>query len=561
MQSAKKKFFTAAVFFLLAVYLLMFVYLNMAKYAQHVDSDIAAEALLAKEIWTEKTLTPDDWIGSTERYIFGMPAVAAVFYGITGSMTKAVGIACVLIGAAFCVVFYFCMRKLGFSRMASATALLILCALPINGIRNDGQIVPFMALLLFVFADYYALHGILAFLSIVFYFHLKYYSEGNARNVIGNDNGNNSVTVRDVLGKKEILCWVFLFMFSTAISMGGQRCLQMVILPMAAVEAVSLFIQSDFFSRALPKTRYIAACFVGSLLLSGLIGGLRKGQAQYTMYLNDSKEVMERLFITVPAAILEGFGIAGNARVGNFTSIMQMLIWAFLALVIFGLFFIFVIDRKNEKKGLKVIADREVYARQREAIAILAMSLGITAFIVVFTTAEPAHNYFMFSWFVAAVTVAVLIDRMIERKSRFSDMIILAVCVFALLNIKYTYADAVTTTDNLKEYEEVADFMLDEGIEYGYAEFWDAERIALVRDGAVTMGCSYTMDDLKMYWWITSMKWYPPALPEEMKTAYVVRAERKDSFLAQFTDGEKMELGFENELFAVYVSDRNYVTY
>lgn len=544
MQSVKKKFFTAAVFLLLFIYLLMFVYLNMAKYAQHVDSDIAAEALLAREIWIEKTLTPDDWIGSTERYIFGMPAVASVFYGITGSMTGAVGIACVLIGAAFCGVFYFSMRKLGLSHMAAATALLILCALPINGIRNDGQMVPFMALLLFVFADYYALHGILMFLTIIFYFHVKYHSAGDHKNVI-----------------PEIFCWAFLFVFSTAISMGGQRCLQMVILPMVAVEAVSLFIQSDFFSRTLPKTRYIATCFVGSLLLSGLIGGLRKGQAQYTMYLNDSKEVMERLFITVPASILEGFGIAGNARVGNFTSLMQMLVWAFLALVIFGLFFVFVIDRKNVKEGSKDIAECAVHVRQKETIVILLMSLGITAFIIVFTTAEPAHNYFMFSWFVAAVTVAVLTDRMIERKSWFAYIIILAVCAFALLNIKYTYADAVTTTDNLKEYEEVADFMLDEGIEYGYAEFWDAERIALVRDGAVTMGCSYTMDDLKMYWWITSMKWYPPALPEEMKTAYVVRTERKDSFLAQFTDGEKMELGFENELFSVYVSDRNYVTY
>lgn len=544
MQSVKKKFFTAAVFLMLAVYLLMFVYLNMAKYAQHVDSDIAAEALLAREIWIEKTLTPDDWIGSTERYIFGMPAVASVFYGITGSMTTAVGIACVLIGATFCGVFYFSMRKLGLSQMASATALLILCALPINGIRNDGQMVPFMALLLFVFADYYALHGILMFLTIIFYLHVKYYSAGERKNVI-----------------PEIFCWIFLFMFSTAISMGGQRCLQMVILPMVAVEAVSLFIQSDFFSRALPKTRYIAACFVGSLLLSGLIGGLRKGQAQYTMYLNDSKEVMERLFITVPASILEGFGIAGNARIGNFTSLMQMLVWAFLALVIFGLFFIFVIDRKNEEKFPKDNAECVRHARQREAVAILLASLGITVFIIVFTTAEPAHNYFMFSWFVAAVTVAVVTDRMTERKSWFADIIIIAVCAFALLNIKYTYADAVTTTDNLKEYEEVADFMLDEGIEYGYAEFWDAERIALVRDGAVTMGCSYTMDDLKMYWWITSMKWYPPALPEEMKTAYVVRTEKKDSFLAQFTDGEKMELGFENGLFSVYVSDRNYVTY
>lgn len=561
MQSVKKKFFTAAVFLLLIIYLLMFVYLNMAKYAQHVDSDIAAEALLAREIWIEKTLTPDDWIGSTERYIFGMPAVASVFYGITGSMTSAVGIACVLIGAAFCGVFYFSMRKLGLSHMAAATALLILCALPINGIRNDGQMVPFMALLLFVFADYYALHGILMFLTIIFYFRVKYYSIGDHKNVIDNKNNINSAALMDVLGKKEIFCWAFIFVFSTAISMGGQRCLQMVILPMVAVEAISLFIQSEFFSRTLPKTRYIATCFVGSLLLSGLIGGLRKGQAQYTMYLNDSKEVMERLFITVPASILEGFGIAGNARVGNFTSLMQMLVWAFLALVIFGLFFIFVIDRKNEKNFLKDNAECAMHARQREAVAILLMSLGITVFIIVFTTAEPAHNYFMFSWFAAAVTVAVLTDLMIERKSWFAYIIILAVCAFALLNIKYTYADAVATTDNLKEYEEVADFMLDEGIEYGYAEFWDAERIALVRDGAVTMGCSYTMDDLKMYWWITSMKWYPPALPEEMKTAYVVRTERKDSFLAQFTGGEKLELGFENELFSVYVSDRNYVTY
>lgn len=571
MRSDKKKFLAVSVFVMLAVYLLIFAYLNMAKYAQHVDSDIAAEALLAREIWTEKTLTPDDWIGSTERYIFGMPAVAAIFYGMTGSMTKAAGIACVLIGAVFCGVFYYSMRKLGLSRTASALSLLILCALPINGIRNDGQMVPFVALLLFVFADYYALHGVLAFLTIIYYFHIKYDCAGGMRSggaVDGAAAQKNNMTARAALGKKEIFCWVLLFLFSTAISMGGQRCLQMVILPMVAVEVISLFRESDYFSKTLPKTRYIATCFVGSLLFSGLIGGLRKGQAQYTMYLNDSREVMERLFITVPASILEGFGIAGNARVGNFTSMMQMLVWAFLALVLFGLFYLFVTERKNELKacvqdiGTKGgSAECVVHAKQREAVAILGMSLAITVFVVVFTTAEPAHNYFLFAWFAAAVTVGILTDRMFDKGSWFTPVIILAVCAFGLLNVKYTYAGAVTTTDNLREYEEVADFMLDEGIKYGYAEFWDAERIALVRDGAVTMGCSYTMDDLKMYWWITSTKWYPPALPEEMETAYVVRRERKDSFLAQFTDGEKMELGFENGLFAVYVSDRNYVSY
>ena len=53
---------------ILLVYLAIFGYMNLCKYAQHVDSDIAAEALLAREIWQEKNLTPDDWIASTESF-------------------------------------------------------------------------------------------------------------------------------------------------------------------------------------------------------------------------------------------------------------------------------------------------------------------------------------------------------------------------------------------------------------------------------------------------------------------------------------------------------------
>jgi hypothetical protein len=446
----------------------------------------------------------------------------------------------VLIGAVFCAVFVAFLRKLGLSKTASALALLSLCALPINGLRNEGQMVPFIQLLLFVFADYYALHAILIFLSIMFYQHLKY----------------------DIcrIDKKEILCWLGIFLFSTAISMGGQRCLQMVILPMTAVELVELFIESEYFSKRLDRRRYIAVGFVGSLLVSGLVGGMRKGQAQYSMYLNTAKEVMERIFITVPAAILEGFGIDGNARVGTFQSLMQMLIWAFLILTGFAFVYIYVIDKKHKAEGEKQSEPDKKRIMQREALAVLLTSLGITAFIVAFTTAEAAHNYFMFAWFAAVVAVAVLTDRMRERKSLFAYIIMAAVCVFAVLNLKYTYADAVTTTDNLKEYEEVADYMISEGIEYGYAEFWDAERISLVRDGAVTFGCSYTMSDLHMYWWITSMKWYTPSLPEDMRTAYVVRQEQRESFLAQFTDGEEMEPGFENDKFVVFVSDKNYVS-
>ena len=113
----------------------------------------------------------------------------------------------------------------------------------------------------------------------------------------------------------------------------------------------------------------------------------------------------------------------------------------------------------------------------------------------------------------------------------------------------------ITTQDNLQEYQEVADFLTENDIDYGYAEFWDAERICLITDGAVTMGHSYSMGNLAGYWWLTCTKWYPPALPTEMKIAYVVRTEMREAFEQQFAP----LLKYENEKPVVYIGDRNYV--
>lgn len=512
---------------LLLLYLGIFAYLNLAKYAQHVDSDIAAEALLAREIWEQKTLTPDSWVSSTERRIFAMPAVAALFYGMTGSMQLAVGIACVLIGAVFFGVLYWFLKKLGLSSLAALTGVLMICALPINGIRNEGQMVPFVALLLYLFAEYYVFHCILLFLNILFYLHLKEKAAQSKK-----------------LNRRDIAAWIVLFGLTVLLALGGQRCLQMVILPLAIYEAIQLFVESGGFGRRISKERLLATGFAGTALLAYAVSLLYDRQANYATYLQTPGEIVNRLFITVPAALLEGFGIAGEARVGSFASLMQLLVWAFLALAVYGV--VYVLRRKSG------VADR-----QREALLLLLSSLGVTYVIICITTAEPAHNYLMVSWFAAILAVVILVDEYGRRKAFFANIILGAVCLFALLNLKYTWVDAVTTTDNLSEYEEVADFLAEEGIAYGYAEFWDAGRISLIRDGEVTMGHAYHIEDLRMYWWLTSKEWYPPNLPEDMKTAYVVKIEKKDAFTAQFENPNIVELAFENEKFAVYVSDKN----
>lgn len=519
----------ALVGLILLAYMGIFTYLNMAKYAEHVDSDIAAEALLAREIWNEKTLTPDNWISSTERRVLGMPAVAALFYGMTESMQTAVGISCVLIGALFLGVLYWFLRKLGLSVTTSMVGMLVLCALPVNGLRNEGQMVPFVSLLLFLFAEYYVFHCILLLLGIIFYLHLKQ-KANNMQKISGRD----------------IFFWAALFVLTFLLALGGQRCLQMVVLPLVIYEAVSAFSETDGFRRRLKGKRLLATGFAGSSLAAFFLSIFYDRQAGYALYLQTPRGIFERLFQEVPAALLEGFGIAGNAKVGTMASLMQLLVWAFVILVVYGA--IYILRKKNG-----------VVSTQREALLLLLVSLGTTAFIICITTAESAHNYLMVSWFAALVVTAVLMEKFQKDKSWFGDLILAAVCGFALLNINFTWKDAVTTTDNLQDYKEVADFLEEQQIAYGYAEFWDAGRISLITDGAVTMGHSYLMEDLKMYWWLTSTEWYAPNLPEEMKTAYVVKNQKLQDFEVQFEDRTEVTSVFENESFTIYISDHNFV--
>lgn len=515
---------------LLIVYLGMIAYLNMAKYSQHVDSDIAAEALLAREIWEQKTLTPDNWISSTERRILAMPTIASLFYGMTRSMTLAVGIACVLLAGVFFGSFYLLLRKSGISKQATLMSLLMICALPINGIRNEGQIVPYVTLFMYLFAEYYVLHIILLFLTILFYMYLK---------KTGEQSGKISV--------KLLFMWLFLFVFTTALSLGGQRCFQMVIIPLVFYEVLSLFAETKGFTEAVKKGRWLATSYVGTILLAGGLSLLYARQANYVMYMNPPKEVLNRLLIDVPAVILETFGIAGNAKVGSFASVMQLLIWAFLVLFGYSLFYVW--KRRKEITEVK-----------KESLLLLMTSLAVTLFVLCVTTAETVSSYVIVVWFVAIYAIAIVYDSLVMKKSFFAQIILIAVCVFAILNIKYTWWNAVTTEDNLQEYEEVALYLIDQDISYGYAEFWDASRISLVVDGAVTMGHSYQIEKLGMYWWLTSMKWYPPNLPADMKTAYVVRHEKKAAFEEQFTEIDTVKLSYENDKFAVYLSETNYVS-
>lgn len=514
--------------FLLIVYVGIFSYLNLAKYTQHVDSDIAVDAILAREIWVEKDLTPSNWISSTERLVVSVPLLSSLLYGLTGSMVFSMGLSCTLVGILLLGAIAFTFRRCHISRLAGTTALLALCALPINGLRNEDQMVPFVTLLWFLFADYYALHSICLFLSLSFYIYLV--------------TDNTSQINKPLL----LMVWGFLALFCAGLALGGMRCLQVVALPLAVWEVILIFSESRRFTLMLSRRRMLGCAFIFSLAFVACLAKLYPTSVEYPMFFQTSGEMVSRLFLGIPAAILECLGIAGNCKLTSFSALMQLGILAVVALTIYGLIYL-LSPRSNVCKEQKLL------------IGGLSASFLLTVFIEMVTTAELAQNYFFVVWFVIIAVLAALITNLEKVAPLFSHLLVVCICIFALLNIKFTWADCVATTDNLQEYEEVISYMEAQDITYGYAEFWDASRICIMTDGKITMGHSYQMEELGMYWWTTSTKWYVPNLPEDMKTAYVVKQTDKAGFEAQFTDPGMVTLGFENERFAVYISDRNYV--
>lgn len=533
-MKSKQKFFCGLVAFLFLIYIGIFFYLNMFQFTRHVDSDIAVDALLIREIWEEKDLTPNNWIASTERLVLGVPALSTLFYAASGSMVFSMGLGCVLVGAMLLGSIAFTLKRCQVSTLGILTALLAICALPINGLRNDGQMVPFVMLLWFLFADYYALHSMCLFLCVAFYLYLR--------------------TVSITSDKKTFIVgglhWIVLFGLCGGLALGGMRCLQVVILPLVVWEAFLLFFESDHMSKRPEKARFVATGFIGSLLLVGILAKLYPTNVEYPMFIEDAGGMITRLTKTVPAAVLECLGIAGNCKLTSFSALMQFGILAVLFLTIYGIVFLLGKDAGGKAR---------LNFSQKSLLQALGASFLLTVFIETVTTAEPAHNYFFVVWFVIICVLAFLVSYFEKYAPWFARLIALAVCLFAFCNIFYTYKDCLTTKDNLAEYEEVITYLNEQQIDHGYGEFWDASRISIMTDGAITMGHCYHMEHLQMYWWTTSTKWYVPNLPEEMRTAYVVCVEDKDAFVAQFVDSSIVTLGFENERFAVYISDYNLV--
>ena len=140
-------------------YLAVFAVINIFGFELFCDCDMYPDTLVARLMWEQKTLFPDGWVFGNQLYILATPALAALMYGITGSMNTSMVIATEIMTFFIVSSFLWALCAITSNRLDRITCCLILLA---SVIAPTGTYAP-NAQLFFVYASYYACYLITLF--------------------------------------------------------------------------------------------------------------------------------------------------------------------------------------------------------------------------------------------------------------------------------------------------------------------------------------------------------------------------------------------------------------
>jgi hypothetical protein len=333
---------------IIILYFCIFAYLNLFQFTEFIDSDTASEALLAREIWESKFDTPPNWAPSTEHRMISTSTLAALFYGLTGSMSLAMGLSCVICTGIIGLGSFLLFREAGLSRSGILTALLVLVSFPVGG---DGKL-PFFTYLLFLFAGYYVPHTAAFLYGMALYFRIKKL-------------GYN---------KRRIVAAILLAGLVVLLGASGMRCLQVVTIPMVLMELFQGVKTKWSSLRTLP--------YVCLLLISNLGGMLRPTSLDYPLFFQPADKVINRLLWMVPASLLECLGIQGGSSLKSLSGIIQLFIYLIIAIAFCFLFYFLRIYLRQHDESKQ---NNKGYMGQ--LLFYFTLSLAFTAFVLCVTTA------------------------------------------------------------------------------------------------------------------------------------------------------------------------------
>lgn len=484
---------------------------NIFHFCYSLNADLASDALLARLIWESGEWIPSTWFVAAETRIIDMPNLAALFYGLTGNITVAAGLACTVLSVAIAASCYYFACQCSMSKVHRLAFLLLCFILP-----NHFTILE----LFFLWASYYAIHVVYTFLALGTYVRLL---------------KKNDVSRFD-FGMMTII-----LVLSFALGMQGMRGILVLGGPLVAVEAVRI-LERIIHKSEKGKHSVIISIWVLLQVAVGLLGSMFEFSVGQSISRNIRKGI-PKFFESVLPDIGKCLGFE---RAGALAKVVLGLGIVLLVAELFWLLW-------------KILKKAQITAEDW-AILFMIASPCMTAVFAAFTTVESSERYYFILLFAIPFVLLKWAAKLIKKCPWISGVTACLTILVLIHNFQTIYMPILKSNDPQGDPRyEVVSFLEENQYDTAYASFESANTMTVLSGGAVQVSPVASVEKMDICKWMSSTEWYVPNVPFEKKTAYIVTEAESGDF-EKFLADHSGDVYFAKQIdkYLIYFSDYNF---
>jgi len=452
-EQKKEKILTILAALVIIAYLTVFTVIGFWGFARLCTSDMYEDTLVARLMWEQKTLFPKNYLFGNQFYVAATPVLAALFYGLTGSMNHGMAWATLCMSVFLLASMDWMLRACVKRRSVRLVTMMVFMASifgPYSVFREDGQ------QLFFAMCSFYACYLICFFVVLGDWLRA------------GRSEARRPVSFAAAL----ILC------FCTGMQSLRQTCV--LILPLLAFEALVALRRVSKKQPLFPAAVYGRLRRVLGYTLANSLGLLFirllpvKRHEIYGGASVFSGASMREKLLEAHRAVLTVTGYEA-ARQGQNRLFFVLMFLATTLLVLTAVFLLLKRRRKPDGAGALWL------------ITVIGCLAVIAASFVTSVRLRPIYLFLYYT--LPALSLALIGEK---AKPRLLSGLMAGLCLLSAANLYFSYKDdlSVVFDPAPTAAEQIADWAVEHGYTLVYgSQSMSAPAVAACADGKLTAGC------------------------------------------------------------------------
>lgn len=260
---------------IIIIFFAVFCVINFCGFESFCDSDMYQDIYVSKLIWNSKSIFPPNWTFSNQYFVLAAPNIAAIIYGITGSMNLSMELATTIYTLFILAAYVYMIKAVTRSKTVILVSLIcFMAAVTGYDIVNTHQ-----GQLYFLMVSYYASYIFTVFL--VYGVYLRYLFVKREEEFTAKAPESNDFVLKDAISDKGnnsgvnhpgILAYILAIIFTIATGMQSLRQTAIMILPLACVEGIRFFYK--VFGKSYNKKDWAVTWKMATLAITNIIAYL-----------------------------------------------------------------------------------------------------------------------------------------------------------------------------------------------------------------------------------------------------------------------------------------------